>query len=397
MTLAASERGGPLTGITVIDLTRVLAGPYCTLMLAELGARVIKVEEPGVGDISRSIGPFVKGKSAYFMSLNRDKESIALNLKDAADRVVFEQLLDQADVLVENYRPGTMEKLGYGWDKLQARWPSLIFAAASGFGQTGPYARRPAYDMVVQGMGGVMSLTGHPGGPPTRVGSSIGDLAAGMFAAAGINAALFERTRTGKGAMIDIGMLDCQVALLENAIVRYTTTGDIPGPLGARHPSIAPFAAFTSADGHIIVACGTDKAFHDLAGALGAPELAQDPRFATPTSRVENVEQLQVVLDGLFATKTTDDWLALLEAKGLPCGPINNVAQVLADPHVISRNMIVHTDDPVAGHVQMGGNPIKISGHADGTLRRHAPDLDENRDALLTELAAVRDSARPTG
>ena len=257
MTLAASERGGPLTGITVIDLTRVLAGPYCTMMLAELGARVIKVEEPGVGDISRSIGPFVKGKSAYFMSLNRDKESIALNLKADADRAVFEQLLDQADVLVENFRPGTMEKLGYGWDTLQARWPSLIFAAASGFGQTGPYAKRPAYDMVVQGMGGVMSLTGHPGGPPTRVGSSIGDLAAGMFAAAGINAALFERTRTGKGAMIDIGMLDCQVALLENAIVRYTTTGDIPGPLGARHPSIAPFAAFTSADGHIIVACGT--------------------------------------------------------------------------------------------------------------------------------------------
>ena len=250
---------------------------------------------------------------------------------------------------------------------------------------------------LVQGMGGVMSLTGHPGGPPTRVGSSIGDLAAGRFAAAGINAALFERTRTGKGAMIDIGMLDCQVALLENAIVRYTTTGDIPGPLGARHPSIAPFAAFSSADGHIIVACGTDKAFQDLAEALDAPELAQDVRFATPTSRVENVEQLQVVLDSLFVTRTTDDWLAVLEAKGLPCGPINNVAQVLADPHVISRNMIVHTDDPVAGHVQMGGNPIKISGHPDGTLRRHAPDLDENRAALLAELAAARDSARPTG
>lgn len=397
MTLAASERGGPLAGITVIDLTRVLAGPYCTLMLAELGARVIKVEEPGVGDISRSIGPFLNGKSAYFISLNRDKESIALNLKDDADRAVFEQLLDQADVLVENYRPGTMEKLGYGWDTLQARWPSLIFAAASGFGQTGPYAKRPAYDMVVQGMGGVMSLTGHPGGPPTRVGSSIGDLAAGMFAAAGINAALFERTRTGRGAMIDIGMLDCQVALLENAIVRYTATGEVPGPLGARHPSIAPFAAFTSGDGHIIVACGTDKAFRDLAAALGTPELADDARFATPGSRVENVEQLQVVLDGLFATKTTDDWLAILEAKGLPCGPINNVAQVMADPHVAARNMIVHTEDPIAGHVQMGGNPMKISGHPDGTLRRHAPDLDENRDALLAELAAAQDSARSTG
>lgn len=387
MTLAPSDRGGPLTGITVIDLTRVLAGPYCTLMLAELGARVIKVEEPEVGDISRSIGPFLNGKSAYFISLNRDKESIALNLKVDADRAIFEQLLDQADVLVENYRPGTMEKLGYGWEMLHQRWPSLIYAAASGFGQTGPYAKRPAYDMVVQGMGGVMSLTGHPGGPPTRVGSSIGDLAAGMFAAAGINAALFERTRTNLGVMVDVGMLDAQVALLENAIVRYTATGEVPGPLGARHPSIAPFAAFTSGDGHIIVACGTNKAFLDLAEALGAPELGQDPRFDTPTIRVENVEQLQVVLDGLFATRTTADWLAILEAKGLPCGPINNVAQVMADPQVAARNMIVHTEDPVAGHVQMGGNPIKISGHPDGTLRRHAPNLDENRQALLAELA----------
>ena len=243
------DRCGPLADVTVLDLTRVLAGPYCTMVLADLGARVIKVERPGGGDDARAIGPFVKGQSAYFMSLNRGKESISLDLRDPADREIFEKLLPRADVLVENYRAGVMEKLGYGWETLHSRHPRLIYAAASGFGHTGPYAGRPAYDLVAQGMGGLMSLTGQPGSEPTRVGTSIGDIAAGLFTAVGVNAALYHRQLTGDGTKIDVAMLDCQVALLENAIARYVATAQVPGPLGSRHPSITPFDAFACADG----------------------------------------------------------------------------------------------------------------------------------------------------
>ncbi|MCM0021801.1 MAG: CoA transferase, partial [Tagaea sp.] len=255
---------GPLSGVTVVDLTRVLAGPYCTMVLLDLGARVIKVEPPKVGDDARAFGPFLKGKSAYFMSLNRGKESIALDLKNDADTAIFHDLLAAADVLVENYRPGTMEKLGLGWDALHARYPKLIYAAASGFGHSGPYSKRAAYDMVVQGMGGLMSVTGHPGGPPTRVGTSIGDITAGLFTAIGISSALFDRNRTGKGMKVDVAMLDCQIAILENAIARYFSTGQVPGPLGARHPSITPFEAFKAKDGHLIVAAGNDALFAKL-------------------------------------------------------------------------------------------------------------------------------------
>ena len=240
---------GPLTGITVIDLTRVLAGPYCTMVLADLGARVIKVEQPGTGDDSRAFGPFLKGRSAYFLSLNRGKESIALDLKKAEDKAVFEQLLERADVVVENFRPGTMEKLGYGFDTLHEKYPRLIYAAASGFGHTGPYSKRAAYDMVVQAMGGLMSVTGTPGAEPVRVGTSIGDITAGLFTAIGVNGALFHRATTGEALKVDVAMLDCQVAILENAIARYAATGEVAGPIGARHPSITPFSAFKAADG----------------------------------------------------------------------------------------------------------------------------------------------------
>ena len=271
---------GPLSGITVIDLTRVLAGPYCTMMLADLGARVIKVETPHGGDDARHFGPFVEtpdgGKSAYFMSLNRGKESIALDLKKDADKVILESLLATADILVENYRPGAMEKLGFGWDRLHQAYPRLIYAAASGFGHSGPYSKRPAYDLVVQGMGGVMSLTGHPGGEPTRVGTSIGDITAGLFTTVGINAALFHRQNAGVGMKIDVAMLDCQVAILENAIARYAATGEVPGPIGARHPSITPFDAFKAADGYLIIAAGNDGLFAKLCGAVDRAELIAD-------------------------------------------------------------------------------------------------------------------------
>ena len=262
---------GPYAGIKVVDLTRVLAGPYCTMMLADLGATVIKVEVPVTGEDSRHIGPFIKGKSAYFTSVNRGKNSIALDLKSEADRAVFERLLSEADILIENYRGGTMEKLGYAWPGLHARYPRLIYCAVSGFGHTGPYRDKPAYDIVVQGMGGMMSLTGHPGTPPTRVGTSIGDITAGLFALSSLGAALFHRERTGEAQFVDIAMLDCQVALLENAIARTIATGNPPGPLGSRHPSITPFAAFQAADQHIIIAAGNDQLFNRLCDAIGAP------------------------------------------------------------------------------------------------------------------------------
>ena len=237
---------GPLSGIVVADLSRILAGPYCTFLMAELGARVIKVEQPGKGDDAREYGPFRGGKSMYFASINRGKQSIALDLKNAADQKIFERLLEKADVLVENFRPGTMEKLGYGWETLHRRYPRLIYAAASGFGHTGPCAHEPAYDMVVQGLGGIMSITGPQGGPPVRIGMSIGDIGAGLYMAIAVNAALLHRERTGEATMVDIGMLDCQIALLENAVMRYGVTGEVPGPLGARHPTIAPFEAFAT-------------------------------------------------------------------------------------------------------------------------------------------------------
>ena len=368
---------GPYAGLKVVDLTRVLAGPYCTMMLADLGATVIKVEPPKTGDDARHIGPFIKGKSAYFMSLNRGKHSIALDLKADADREVFERLLGEADLLVENYRGGTMEKLKYDWATLHARFPKLIYVAISGFGHTGPYKTKPAYDMVVQGMGGVMSLTGQPGAPPTRVGTSIGDIAAGLFALSSVGAALYHRERTGEAQKIDVAMLDCQVALLENAIARYVATGTPPGPLGSRHPSITPFAAFQTADQPIIIAAGNNGLFVKLCEAIGAPALGADPRFATNDLRNTNHAALAQELERALGTNTASHWLAKIETAGVPCGPINNVAQVLADPHVRSRNMVVTLQDPDIGELKLAGNPMKLSAHGDTTTRPPAQKLDE--------------------
>jgi len=380
---------GPLSEILVVDLTRVLAGPYCTMILSDLGARVIKVEQPDHGDDARQIGPFIGGKSAYFMSLNRGKESIALDLKDEGDRRIFERLLARADVLVENYRPGTMKKLGYDWDELHARHPRLIYAATSGFGQTGPYSHRPAYDVVVQGMGGIMSLTGPPGGPPTRVGTSVGDIAAGLFTAVGVNAALYDRQRSGRGCMIDVAMLDCQVAVLENAIARYQATGEVPGPLGSRHPSITPFGSFATRDDFIIIAAGNDALFETLCQALGHPELARRPEFASNPLRTRNEALLRTELEAMLAGRDSAEWLSRLEGASVPCGPINDVARVLADPQVRARNMVVRVDDPAAGALTMAGNPIKLSEFPDPDTRGAVPKLDGQREQLLAEFSEI--------
>ena len=383
--MTSRSAAGPLAGTLVVDLTRVLAGPFATMLLADLGARVIKVESPS-GDDARRIGPFIAGRSAYFMSLNRGKESIALDLKDDSDRAIFEKLLDRADVLTENFRPGVMERLGYGWETLHRRWPRLVVASTSGFGQSGPYAERPAYDIVVQGMGGIMSLTGQPGGAPTRVGTSTGDITAGLFTVIGIQAALLEREKRGEGMHVDVAMLDCQVATLENAIARYLASGEVPGPLGSRHPSIAPFEAFATRDGHLVVAAGNDALFARLCEALGCPELAGDPRFLSNDDRTRNADALKQRVEAVLGERSTEEWLARLGDAGVPCGPVNDVADVLGDPQVAARNMVVTLDDPVAGRIQMAGNPVKLSSFPDFPTRSPAPELDDQRERILADL-----------
>ncbi|MDJ0957777.1 MAG: CoA transferase [Arenicellales bacterium] len=377
------NRVGPLDGLTVIDLTRVLAGPYATMVMADLGARVIKVEMPGSGDDARHFGPFVNGKSAYFASLNRGKQSIILDLKLKDDRVVFEDLVRKSDVLVENFRPGTMVKLGYGWDDLRELNPTLVYSAISGFGQTGPYRNLPAYDMVVQAMGGIMSVTGHPDTDPVRVGTSIGDITAGLFGVCGILAAIMNRNRTGKGMMVDVGMLDCQVAILENAVSRYLSEAEVPKPLGSRHPSITPFDAFNVNGEYLVIAAGNDGLFERLCQAIGREDLLADPRFESNDARTQNSSPLKREIEKALSNRTAHEWLDIIKKAGVPCGPINNIQQVVEDEQIIARNMIISTQDPVAGPMKMAGNPIKLSDFPDPPTRAAAPELDADREDVL--------------
>lgn len=383
---SAPKASGPLSGLLVIDLTRVLAGPYATMLLADLGARVIKVEAPDGGDDSRAYGPFFEGgDSAYFTSVNRGKESIALNLKAPADRAILESLLEKADILVENFRPGTMERLGLGADDLLRRFPRLVYAAASGFGHSGPESRRPAYDLIVQAMGGIMSITGQPGSAPTRVGTSLGDITAALFTVIGIEAALIDRARTGRGQKLDVAMLDCQLAILENAIARFQVTGASPGPLGSRHPSITPFQAYRCQDRAIVIAAGNDALFADCCRALGLHRLIADPRFDSNDRRTTNVGALAAEFEALFETAPAAHWLELLGAAAIPAGLIHNVEEALAQPQVAARNMLVETRTPRGTPLKIAGNPVKLSAHADPATRPPAPALDADRAAILDE------------
>ena len=377
---------GPLSGILVVDLSRILAGPYCTLLMAEMGARVIKVEPPKGGDDARAYGPFVNGKSTYFASVNRGKESIALDLKNDEHRKIFEKLLEKADVVVENFRPGTMEKLGYGWETLHAKYPKLIYASASGFGHTGPNSKDPAYDMVMQGQGGIMSITGNEGQPPSRVGMSIGDIGAGLYTAVAVNAALVHRLKTGESTKVDIAMFDCQLALLENAIMRYTVEKEIPGPLGARHPTITPFEAFATSDGSMIIAAGNDSLFIKMCEALGRSDMATDPAYKSNALRQKSQQKLKQEIESVLKTNTTDHWIAVVSKGGVPCGPINNIAQAIEHPQVAARNMLVDVPDGSGGTLKLAGNPLKMSAFPDPTTRAPAPDLDSDRDAILSYL-----------
>jgi CoA:oxalate CoA-transferase len=370
---------GPFTGLLVVDLTRVLAGPFCTMMLAELGARVIKVEHPD-GDEARRFEPIVEGRSAYFASLNRGKESVVLNLKDEADRALLLDLVRRADVFVENYRPGTLERLELGYERLREVNPHLIYAAVSGFGHSGPWSEKPAYDLIVQALSGMMSVTGFPEGPPTKAGTSIADITAGLFALAGIASALYHRERTGGGMKVDVALFDGQLAILESAIVRYTLTGRAPGRLGNRHPSITPFEAYATADGLLIIAAGNDGLFARLVQALGCPELAGDARFATNRDRTAHAEELKQALEAVLGTGTSAHWRAVLETAGVPCAPIHTVADAVEHPQTQARNMIVE-----AGGLRMAGNPIKMSAFDDPLTRRPAPPLDADGERIRRE------------
>lgn len=373
---------GPLDGIRVIDMTRVLAGPFCTMILADMGAEVIKVEQPKKGDDSRAFGPFIDSESAYFMSINRNKQSITLNLKAEKGKQILKDLVKNADVLVENFRPGTMEKLSIGYDVLKEVNNKLIYASASGFGQTGPYSKRPAYDGVVQAMGGIMSITGQKGGKPTRVGPSLGDITAGLYTAIGIGMALYEREKSNKGQMIDVAMLDCQVSILENALARYFATGVSPKPAGNKHTSIVPFEPFETSDGEIMIAAGNDRLYQTLMKVLGKPELAEDPRFKTNPLRNENYDELRPLIEAQTKTNTVDYWYKALTEAGVPCGPINNIERITADEQIKSRNMIVEIEHPVAGLTHLPGLPIKMS-RTPGSIHDPAPVLGADRENIL--------------
>lgn len=389
---ASEATCGPLAGYVILDLSRILSGPYCTMMLSDLGATVIKVEHPDGGDEARHFLPMIAGESAYFAAINRGKKSIALDLSVVADRAIFERLLGRADVLVENFRPGVLDRLGFGWDRLSSIYPKLILASISGFGQSGPYSGKGAYDLVVQAMSGMMSITGHEGAPPTRPGTSLGDLAASIFAANGIQAALLQRFSTGKGCRIDVAMLDCQIALLENALARFAATGVSPGPMGARHSGTAPFDAFKAKDGHVVITAGGDDLFKRLVETLDLPELNIDSRFGSRASRVEHHAELKELLERRLSEDTVTVWLERFDKVGVPAGRINDIGSMVSDDHVRQRGILAPME--MAGRdVLFAATPVLFSTQGYPQRLAPAPGLDENREEILRAFVVPNESA----
>jgi CoA:oxalate CoA-transferase len=379
-----------LDDIKILDLTTFLSGPYCTMILADMGAEVIKVETPEKGCGTRQTPPFINGESAYFMSLNRGKKSLTLNMKSKEGKKILLQLAAAADVLVENFRPGVMKRLGFDYQTISALNPKIVYASISGFGNTGPFQEKGAYDMVIQGYGGVMSITGYPGGEPARVGYSVADLAAGLYGAIAITGALRVRDKLQKGQYLDVSMFDCQVALMENAIARYFATGTIPGPLGNRHASIAPFQAFKSSTGFFTVTASTDDQFAHLCGVVGVPEVKNDERFLTKASRAKHAQEIGGIFGPLFEQKPKEHWIALLEDCGVPCGPVNDVREVVECPQVQAREMIIEMDHPKAGKIKMAGSPIKSS-LTPVSFRCPPPTLGQDTEEILSRLGYRRE------
>lgn len=376
----------PLEDLLVVDLTRALAGPYCSLMLGDLGARVIKIETPDGGDDTRAWGPpFVNGESAYFLGINRNKESMTLNLKHADGQEILWRLLRRADVLVENFRAGIMDRFGVGYQAVHAVNPRLVYASISGFGQDGPYRDRIAYDLILQGMGGLMGTTGEDGGPPIKVGVAVTDIAAGMFAAFAVLAALRVRDRTGKGQQVDVSMLDSQVAWMTYQAGYYFATGENPKRLGSAHPSLVPYQAFRTKDGYVNVAVGSERIWRRFVVAIGAPHLGDDPRFKTNPDRVKHRAALIAVLEPVLAARTTREWAETFEGSGVPAGPIYLLSDLFNDPQVRHRQMVVDVDHPRAGRIKQTGVPMKLS-ETPGRIASPPPLLGQHTEDILREL-----------
>ena len=379
-----NEPALPLDGVTVLDCTQVMAGPFCTLLLGDMGADVIKVERPEGDDVRRQGPPWIAGRAASFLAINRNKRSIVLNLRTDEGKEVFRKLAQRADVVAENFRPGAMDKLGLGHKQLLELKPSLIYAAISGFGQTGPYSQRKGFDLVAQGMSGLMSVTGHPGGPPVKVGVPITDLTAGMYAAYGILNAYIHRLKTGEGQMVDTSLLEAGIAYSFWESTVYFYGGEVPGPLGSAHRLSAPYQAFRTRDGYMNIGGATQRTWASLCKAIGQEELASDPRFAEPGDRKIREVELAAILEETFSTHTTAHWMTVLDEAGVPCGPIYDLDQMYHDPQVLARNMLVEQQDPELGTLKNIGIPVKLSA-TPGRIRRRAPDLGEHTREVLLE------------
>ena len=397
-----NDQGGPLDGIRVLDLSRVLAGPFCTQMLADLGAEVIKVERPGVGDETRTWGPpYVKDpdgadttESAYYLCANRNKRSVTIDFSRPQGVALVKRLLARSDVLVENFKVGGLAKFGLGYEQLREEFPGLVYCSITGFGQTGPYAHRPGYDMMAQGMGGLISITGEPDRPPSKVPVAINDIMTGMYTAVALLSALRHRDATGEGQQVDVGLLDVQVSWLANVASNYLVGGRIPRRLGTAHPNSVPYQVFPTGDGFIIIAANNDGQFERFCHAAGTPELLEDPDFASNALRVRNRDRLIPLIEAVTRTRGTDAWMEALEAAGVPCAPVNTIDRVFADPQVEARGMQIRMPHPLAGEdVRLVGSPIRLSRTPVG-YRRAPPTLGQHTGEVLAEVLGLSEDER---
>ena len=397
-----TDQGGPLDGIRVLDLSRVLAGPFCTQMLADLGAEVIKVERPGVGDETRTWGPpYVRDpdgadttESAYYLCANRNKRSVTIDFSRPRGVALVKRLLARSDVLVENFKVGGLAKFGLGYEQLRGEFPGLVYCSITGFGQTGPYAHRPGYDMMAQGMGGLISITGEPDRPPSKVPVAINDIMTGMYTAVALLSALRHRDATGEGQQVDVGLLDVQVSWLANVASNYLVGGKIPRRLGTAHPNSVPYQVFPTGDGFIIIAANNDGQFERFCRAAGTPELLEDPDFASNALRVRNRDRLISMIEAVTRTRGTAAWMEALESAGVPCAPVNTIDRVFADPQVEARGMQIRMPHPLAGEdVRLVGSPIRLS-RTPVRYRRAPPTLGQHTGEVLAEVLDLSEGER---
>ena len=375
---------GPLSGIKVLSFCRMLSGPYATMLLSDLGASVVKIEEPGKGDLARGTGPFIDGVGSYFLSVNRGKKSFTLNLKSKKGRQIVYRLAEKVDILMENFRPGVMERLGFDYPSISKVNPKIIYGSISGFGQNGPYSQRPAFDMIAQAMGGVVSITGEPGKSPVRVGYSIGDIGASLFSVIGILAALTEAQRSGKGQHIDVAMMDCQIALCENACARYFASGEVPKPLGSRHPLLTPFQIFPTRDGHITLICVKADDWDIFCRVTNREDWITDERFRDNEARLANYSEFEKLMNDLMRQRTTKEWMELFDSNGIMCGPVNSIEQIVTDPHVQERRMIEEVVDNKGRRLKVVGTPMKFS-RTSCRIKKACPELGEHTDRILCD------------